>query len=153
MRTPKSQKLACDLRSRRVPRVACCDLGFTLIEVIIAIAIFSTVVASIYSIWSLILNGTRTAQQAAAQVQRERIAIHSIEDSLTYIQSFQASPQYYYFYVQNDESPMLSYTSKLPSDFIGGGRYPGFAVRRLQFTVESPPNPEGGFVENTGKRI
>ena len=62
---------------------------------VIAVGIFSMVVASIYSIWSLILNGTRTAQQAAAQVQRERIAIHSIEDSLMYIQSFQASPQYY----------------------------------------------------------
>jgi prepilin-type N-terminal cleavage/methylation domain-containing protein len=128
------------------------SLAFTLIEVMIAVAIFSMVVAAIFSIWTLILNSTRTAQQAAAQVQRERIAIHTIEDSLTFIQSFQASPQYYSFVVDNGESPTLSYTSRLPYDFPRGGRYEGFPVRRLIFTVEPPPNPGNAFVENTGEK-
>lgn len=126
--------------------------GFTLIEVMIAIAIFSMVVATIYSTWFLILNSTRTAQQAAAQVQRERVAIHTIEDSLTAIQSFQASPQYYSFIVSNGDSAMLSFTSRLPDDFLGGGRYPGISVRRLLFTVEPPPNPGNTYVENTGEK-
>jgi len=128
------------------------SLAFTLIEVMIAVAIFSMVVAAIYSIWTLILNSTHTAQQAAAQVQRERIAIHTIEDSLTSIQSFQASPQYYSFVVENGDSPMLAYTSRLPDDFPRGGRYEGFSVRRLIFTIEPPPNPGNTFVDNTGEK-
>ncbi|MGO8764810.1 MAG: prepilin-type N-terminal cleavage/methylation domain-containing protein [Limisphaerales bacterium] len=126
--------------------------GFTLIEVMIAMAIFSMVVAAIYSTWYLILRGTHTAQEAAAQVQRERIAIHTIEDSLTSIQSFQASPQYYSFVLENGDSPLLSYSSRLPEDFPRSGRYGGFNVRRLIFTVEPPPNPGNAFVENTSEK-
>ena len=151
MKTHRQRKATNNLKSRKSHSV-CHNLGFTLIEVMIAVSIFSVVVASIYSIWSLILNGTRTAQQAAAQVQRERIAINSIEDSLIYIQSFQASPQYYSFILSNSDYSTLQFASQLPADFIGSGRYPGFPVRALQFTVESPPNPGGGFVENTGEK-
>jgi prepilin-type N-terminal cleavage/methylation domain-containing protein len=136
------------MKISRQPR----SLAFTLIEVMIAVAIFSMVVAAIYSIWTLILNSTRTAQQAAAQVQRERIAIHTIEDSLTFIQSFQASPQYYSFVVQNGDTPMLEYTSRLPDDFPRGGRYEGFSVRRLIFTIEPPPNPANTYVDNNGEK-
>ncbi|HEY3760640.1 MAG TPA: prepilin-type N-terminal cleavage/methylation domain-containing protein [Verrucomicrobiae bacterium] len=128
------------------------SLAFTLIEVMIAVAIFSMVIAAIFSIWNLINQSLHTAQQAAAQVQRERIAIHSIEDSLISIQSFQASPQYYSFVVQNGDSPMLQFTSELPSDFIGGGRYPNFNVRRLIFTVEPPPNPVNAFTVNANEK-
>ncbi len=133
---------------RQSPRHA----GFTLIEVMISVAIFSMVVAAIYSTWFLILNGTRTAQVAAAQVQRQRITIHSIEESLTTIQSFQASPQYYSFVVSNGDSSSLSFTSRLPDDFPGSGRYSGYSVRRLIFSVEPPPNPANTSVENTGEK-
>ncbi|HEY1662909.1 MAG TPA: prepilin-type N-terminal cleavage/methylation domain-containing protein [Verrucomicrobiae bacterium] len=135
-------------RRQRPPR----PLAFTLIEVMISVAIFSMVVAVIYSTWFLILNSSRTAMLAAAQVQRQRVAIHTIEDSLTTIQSFQASPQYYSFIVSNGESSLLSFTSRLPEGFPRGGRYERFSVRRLIFNVEPPPNPDNAFAENANEK-
>jgi prepilin-type N-terminal cleavage/methylation domain-containing protein len=122
--------------------------AFTLIEVMIAITIFSMVIAAIYSTWSLIVRATVVGKEAAAQVQRQRIAIQTVEDALTGIQSFQASPQYYSFIVQNGQSPMLCFTARLPDDFPRNGKFGDFNVRRLLFTVESEANPTKTGQEN-----
>ena len=71
--------------------------AFTLVEIMVAIAIFSIVIAAIYSTWTLILRASQVGQNTAAQAQRQRIALRTIEDSLTCIQSFQASMKYYVF--------------------------------------------------------
>jgi prepilin-type N-terminal cleavage/methylation domain-containing protein len=122
--------------------------AFTLIEVMIAITIFSMVIAAIYSTWSLIVRATVVGQQAAAQVQRQRIAIQTLEDALMGIQSFQVSPQYYSFVVQNGQSPTLCFTARLPDDFPRSGKFGDFDVRRLLFTVEPVANPNGIGQEN-----
>ena len=120
--------------------------GFTLVEIMIAIAIFSLVVAAIYSTWVLILKSSRVGQAAAAQIQRERITVRTIEDALTCIQSFQSSMQYYYFLVQNGDQPMLSFTARLPGNFPRNGRFGDFNQRRLTFTVEAGPDSERNLV-------
>jgi len=117
--------------------------AFTLVEIMIAIAIFSIVVAAIYSTWVLILRASKTGMEAAAQVQRERIAIATIEDSLTCVQSFQASMPYYYFLVQKGDQPMLSFTARVPDIFPRNGRFGDFNLRRLTFTVEPGPDATG----------
>ena len=61
-----------------------------------AIAIFSLLVAAVYSTWVVILKSAQVGQEAAAPAQRERIAIRTLEDSLTCIQSFQASMRILY---------------------------------------------------------
>ena len=114
--------------------------AFTLVEIMIAIAIFSIVVAAIYSTWILILRASKTGLEAAAQVQRERIAVRTIEDSLTCIQSFQASMKYYYFVVQKGDQSMLSFTARVPAIFPRNGRFGDFTLRRLIFTVEPGPD-------------
>jgi prepilin-type N-terminal cleavage/methylation domain-containing protein len=110
--------------------------AFTLIEIMLAIMIFSMVLAAIYSTWMLILRSTKVAQEAAAQVQRQRIAVRTIEDSLMCIQSFQASLQYYTFIVQNGDTPELSFVARLPEDFPRNGRFGDFNLRRLTYTIE-----------------
>ena len=117
--------------------------AFTLIEIMLAIAIFSIVVAAIYSTWILILRSSKIGREAAAQVQRERIAVGTIEDSLTCIQSFQSSMQYYYFVVQNGDQPLLSFTARVPDVFPRNGRFGNFNLRRLTFTVEPGPDAIG----------
>jgi prepilin-type N-terminal cleavage/methylation domain-containing protein len=112
--------------------------AFTLIEIMVAIAIFAILVAAVYSTWVLILKASQVGQEAAAQVQRQRIAVRTIEDSLTCIQSFQASMQYYGFYVTNGDSPGLSFVARLPEIFPRNGRFDS-NLRRLTFGVESPP--------------
>jgi len=150
---PKNKFAVCDLRfaigARRGKRLrfSIADkksqiknaAAFTLIELMLSFTIFCLVIAAIYSTWTLILRATRTGQEAAAQVQRQRIAIRTIEDSLTCIESFQASMQYYTFVVQNGDAPTLSFTARLPDTFLRSGKFGDFDSRRLTFSVEPAP--------------
>ena len=72
------------------------SVGFTLIEIMIAIGIFSMVLAAIYSSWTAILRASKTGLEVAASVQRMRIAVRMLEDSLGSAQSFAANLPYYY---------------------------------------------------------
>ena len=116
--------------------------AFTLIEIMIAVTIFTLVLAAIYSSWTLILRATKVGREAAEQVQRQRIAVQTIENALTCVQSFQASARYYTFIVQNGTEPLLSFTARLPDNFPRNGRFGGFNSRRVTFTVEAGPDSE-----------
>ncbi|HTQ50867.1 MAG TPA: prepilin-type N-terminal cleavage/methylation domain-containing protein [Candidatus Acidoferrales bacterium] len=120
--------------------------AFTLLEIMLAMAIFSLVMAAIYSSWMLILRATRTGEAAAAQAQRRRVAVRTIESALTCVQSYQASQQYYTFIVQNGDEPLLSFTARLPDDFPRNGRFGDFNMRRVTFTVEPGPAMEKDLV-------
>jgi type II secretion system protein J len=120
--------------------------AFTLIEIMVALAVFSIIIAAIYSTWILVLRSAKVGQEAAAQVQRQRIAIRTIEDSLSCIQSFQASMQYYSFIVQNGDQPLLSFTARLPDIFPRDGKFEGFNLRRLTFSVEPGTDNEKNLV-------
>ena len=119
--------------------------AFTLIEVMIAMTIFCLVLAAIYSSWDMIWRASRISQAAAAQVQRQRVAIHTIEDALTCIQSFQASMQYYSFVV-NEDPPQLDFTARLPDNFPRNGKFGDLNVRQLQFSLEAGPDSEKDLV-------
>ncbi len=120
--------------------------AFTLLEIMLAIAIFTMVMAAIYSSWLLILRATKVGQEATAQVQRRRMAVWTIEDALNCVQSFQASAQYYTFVVQNGEDPLLSFTARLPDDFPRNGEFGGLNPRRVTFSVEQGPDSENDLV-------
>lgn len=119
--------------------------AFTLIEVMVSIAIFALLVAAVYATWMAILKSAQVGQRAAAKVQRERIAIRTIEDSLTCIQSFQSSMGYYLFNVTNGEQPTLSYVARLPDVFPRNGKFDS-NLRRLTFSVESTADSERDLV-------
>lgn len=125
---------------------SCHPPAFTLIEIMFAITLFTFVVAAIYSSWTLILRATKVGREATAQVQRQRIAVRTIEDALMCAQSFQASAQYYTFIVQNGSEPLLSFAARLPDDFPRSGRLGGFNLRRVTFTVEAGPASEMDLV-------
>jgi prepilin-type N-terminal cleavage/methylation domain-containing protein len=118
--------------------------AFTLIEIMVSIAIFALIVAAVYSTWVLILKSSQVGQSAAARVQRQRIAVRTIEDSLTCIQSEQASPQYYGFLVLNGDTPQFSYVARVPDIFPRNGKFGDFNLRRLTFAVEQ----DSGSVKN-----
>lgn len=120
--------------------------AFTLIEVMVSIAIFALLVTAVYSTWVLIIKSAQVGQEAAAQVQRQRIAIRTLEDSLTCIQSFQASMQYYTFVVDNGPQPQLSFVSRVPDVFPRNGRFGDFNLRRLTFAVEPVSDSEKDLV-------
>ncbi|MGA3283274.1 MAG: prepilin-type N-terminal cleavage/methylation domain-containing protein [Verrucomicrobiota bacterium] len=120
--------------------------AFTLVEIMVAIAIFGIIIAAIYSTWTLILRASQAGQSTAARAQRQRIALRTIEDSLTCVQSFQASRKYYSFVAQNGDQPILSFTARLPDVFPRNGKFGGLALRRLIFSVEPGPGSEKDLV-------
>ena len=112
----------------------------------VSLAIFALLVAAVYSTWVLIIKAKQVSDEAAAQVQRQRIAVRTIEDSLTCIQSFQASMPYYVFLIQNGPSPQLSFVARVPDKFPRNGRFGDFNLRRLTFTLESTSSSEKDLV-------
>jgi type II secretion system protein J len=110
--------------------------GFTLIEIMVAIAIFTMVIAVIYATWALVMRATQVGQSAAAQAQRQRVALNTIEDALMCCQSFQASPQYYNFICTGGDAPVLSFASRLPAGFPRNTKFGGADLRRVTFSLE-----------------
>jgi type II secretion system protein J len=119
--------------------------AFTLIEIMVAMAIFAMLIAAVYSTWMVILKSKQVADAAGARAQRERIAIRTLEDSLTCIQSFQASMGYYMFNVTNGDQPALSFVARLPDIFPRSGKFDS-NLRRLTFSVEPGADSERDLV-------
>lgn len=114
----------------------------------IAVVIFTMVIAAIYSVWATVIRSTVLAKDVAAQAQRERVTLRTIEDAIEGVQSFQASPRYYSFIVENGDSPTLSFTSRVPEMFPRNGKFinpntgRSFEQRQLTFSLES--DQDGG---------
>ena len=114
--------------------------GFTIIEVMLSIFIFAMVLTAIYSTWIQILKGTKVGLASAAEVQRSRIAVRTVEEALTTAQIFPENRAYYSFEGNSKgDFAELSMVSRLPGSFLGVGRYGAgdLVVRRLRFFVEA----------------
>lgn len=120
--------------------------GFTLVEILISLAILSLVVAAIYSSWTAILRASKVGLEAAASAQRSRIAMRKLEDSLTCAQMFSLNAPYYGFVAENGSDAMLSFVARLPQSFPRSGRFGDFDVRRLTYSVEQGKDGHNDFV-------
>jgi prepilin-type N-terminal cleavage/methylation domain-containing protein len=113
------------------------EWAFTLIEILIAVAIFSFVLLAIYSAWTSILRGSKAGLSAAAEAQRTRMALRAIDEALGAAQLFQGSIQHYWFQAETGGAfAGLSFVSHLPSSFPGSGLFGDQVVRRVTFTVD-----------------
>ncbi|MGA2245428.1 MAG: type II secretion system protein [Verrucomicrobiota bacterium] len=139
---------------RRFPFVIS-TLGFTLVEIMVAVAIFSMVIAAIYATWALVMRATQVGQDTAEQAQRQRVVLRAIGDALMGLESFQASQQYYWFKLANGNQPMLSFVAHLPETYPRNGKFIGEASvrdadgnvhgvdassRRVTFSLAAGPN-------------
>jgi general secretion pathway protein J len=120
--------------------------GFTLIEIMMALAIFGLVLATIYACWTLIIKSAQLGLEASARIQRERIALRTIEEALCCVRSFQADLQHYGFVAEEGDGGMLSFVAQLPESFPRGGRFGDFDVRRVSFTLESGADSQSELV-------
>lgn len=120
--------------------------AFTLIEIMMAMVIFSLVITAIYATWTLIIKSAKIGLEASAQLQRERIAMRTIEEALGCVRSFAADLRHYGFLAENGDGVILSFVARLPESFPRGGRFGDFDVRRVTFTLESGPDSERQLV-------
>ena len=100
--------------------------GFTLLEMLIAISILTLIVAAIYSSWTAILRASKSAQDATASVQRARIVIRVLEDSLGSTHAFAQNIAYYSFVAENGGEASLSFVARLAKSFPRSGKFGDF---------------------------
>ena len=126
--------------------------AFTLIEIMVAVVVFSMVLASIYATWALVIRATVVGNDAAAQAQRQRVVLRSIGDALMGVQSFQASQNYYWFKLGNGSEPYLSFVARLPDSFprhnkfVGEMAGPDSNSRRVTFSLAAGADGEKDLI-------
>src|SRR4051812_8569338 len=91
--------------------------AFTLIEIMIAMAIFAGVVAAIYSSWVGIIKASKVGLDSAVASQRTRISMQIIQEALSSAEMFEANADYYGFVGENGREASLSFVSHLPKSF------------------------------------
>jgi len=118
------------------------EFAFTILELMLAIGIFAMVLTAIYAVWIAVLKGSQAGLKAAAEVQRSRMAIRTLEDAFTSTEYFVANMKYYLFFADTSgDMAAVSMAARLPASFPGVGRYGDQVVRRVSFYTE--PGKDG----------
>jgi type II secretion system protein J len=122
--------------------------AFTMVEILVAFVIFSMVILAIYSTYTLILKSAQIGQAAAAQIQRERVAVNTLKEALAGVVSYQSAPEYYSFFADNENNGFLSFSARLPELFPRSGmpRFHGYDLRRVEFSIEDGPESQRQLV-------
>ena len=112
--------------------------AFTLVEILISIGILGMIMVAIFTCWNSILRGSKAGQEAAADAQRGRMAIGSVETALGCALMFEANLKYYSFIADTSGNfAYLSFVGHLPESFPGSGLFGDQALRRVSFGVEN----------------
>lgn len=114
--------------------------GFTLVEILIAIGIFSVIVAAIYACWSAVLRSSKVGLEAAARAQRTRMAMQILEESLTYTCMHAANADLYWFGGESGSDAVLSFAARLPHSFPRSGKFGDATLRRIEFSLQPGPD-------------
>jgi type II secretion system protein J len=114
--------------------------GFTLVEILIAIGIFSAVVVAIYACWTAVLRSSKVGLEAAARAQRTRMAMQIMEEALTYTRMHVVNADLYWFGGESGSDATLSFIASLPRSFPRGGKFGDMTLRRVEFSLQ--PGPE-----------
>ncbi|HEY4328223.1 MAG TPA: prepilin-type N-terminal cleavage/methylation domain-containing protein [Phycisphaerae bacterium] len=120
--------------------------AFTLIEIMVSIGIFMLLMIMIYATWAVVMRASQVGQTATLRSQRERVTLRTLENSLMCLQSFQASQKYYSFNVVGGDQSLLSFASRLPDVFPRNGKFGGFNLRRLTYSLEVQPGGSKALV-------
>jgi prepilin-type N-terminal cleavage/methylation domain-containing protein len=123
--------------TRRNARRRARTVAFTLLEMMMSIAVFAMVMSAIYASWTSVLRSARVGNQAAAEAQRARVASRALETALSSVVMFMANHSLYRFEADTSgEFAALSFVARLPGSFPGSGYYGDQIVRRVAFVVE-----------------
>ena len=111
--------------------------AFTLLEIMLAIGIFSGLLIAIYASWSAILRSSQIGLNAAMESHRMRVAVRSIEESIKSAVIFELNlPLYSFMHEIRSDFAYFSLTSRLSDSFPGSGLFYDQPIRRVSFVVE-----------------
>jgi prepilin-type N-terminal cleavage/methylation domain-containing protein len=124
--------------------------GFTLVEAIVAVAILGMVSFMMFRSLISVLDATKIGAEAADHVQRERVAIKTVEDGLRGMVYYEQNQGMYALTVNPDpDAPSFSFVSRVPPNYIGSRDFKGQTLRRLQFSVEYIDNARALILEQS----
>ncbi len=116
--------------------------AFTLVEVMVAVGIFALVITAVYAAWTQVLRSTEAGKRAAADAQRERTTLRTIEEALSGAVLFTENAVLYSFAADTPGAfSELSFVARLPETFWGNRFFAGQSTRRVSFAVE--PSTDG----------
>lgn len=116
--------------------------AFTLLEVLVALSIFSIVLGLLYGTWRIVMQSSGAALRLAGNAQRQRTAVQVLQESLDSAVLFAANARHYSFLADSSGGQSaLSFVAHLAPSFPGSGFFEGEQVRRLTYTIE--PDPSG----------
>ena len=110
--------------------------AFTLVETIVSIAILSIVLAMVYGVFFSVARSTVAGAEASVEVQRQRIALKTIEDSLSGLVYYEQSKEQYSFLADTTifDYPSISFVSRVPPDFLGNKEFGSQRLRRIDLS-------------------
>ena len=111
--------------------------GFTLVEAIVAVSILGMVSFMVFKSLLSVMGATKMGAEAADQVQRERVAIKTVEVGLRGMVYYEQNQDMYALSTDliDKDYPYFSFVARVPPDFIGSREFNGQALRRLSFFV------------------
>lgn len=111
--------------------------AFTLVELIVAVAILSLIIVTLASTFNAIVGATRSGAEATEHIQREWVAVKTIEEAVSGMVFFEENQDKYQFIVDSDfDYPKFSFIARLPDHFLGSRYFNGQNLRRIEFAIE-----------------
>lgn len=114
--------------------------AFTILEVLVALFIFSAVLTSLYATWRLVLQSNAAGLLIAANAQRARMAMQTVEEAVGSAVMFNSNTNYAFVADTSGNFAAVSLVGHLSDSFPASGRFDGERIRRVTFMVENGPN-------------
>jgi len=114
--------------------------AFTVLEVMVALFIFTAVLASLYATWRLVLQSNASGLLIAANAQRSRLAMQTVEEAVGSAVMFNNNTNYAFVVESSGNFAAVSLVGHLSDSFPASGRFEGERIRRVTFMVEDGPD-------------
>lgn len=114
--------------------------AFTVIEVLVALFIFAAVLTSLYATWRLVLQSNAAGLAIAANAQRSRMAMQTVEEAVGSAVMFNNNTNYAFVADTSGGFAAVSLVGHLSDSFPASGRFEGERIRRVTFMVENGPD-------------
>lgn len=118
--------------------------AFTLIEILLAMAILGAVLTAVYATWISVLRATRIGTEAAVEAHRVRMTRQILRDAITGLVYFELNQAFYSFETDTSgDFSAMSCVARLPATFPGSALFAGQPLRRVTFEVRNVQNGVG----------